>query len=105
MNARSEKHVSRTQDYTTTLEAEEIDNELSEVFENLDEELYGVQTLDQGTDGYQVHAANSQVNINYDAENSGSETELYMEFSGAAPLVDRIYNHFTNEVEDELDLI
>jgi len=100
MNYPAEQHRSRTEEYTVDRNKETADQALDEFFTALGNRE-GLELLDTEENGqeteYSFQAANSSAQASYSAEGLEGRTEVSIEFYGAAPLVDRLYNSFSAE--------
>lgn len=105
MNYLAEQHRIREASYQTGKDAEAVEAVLDRFFEGLDGRE-GLELLDAESDGegkeYSFRAANSSADVFYRPD-SGDGAEVEVEFYGAAPLVDRLYNHFSQNPEVELE--
>lgn len=94
MNGSSEKRVTVNEICQLDTSAEEVDESLGKYFEELEDQMYGVEAIETGDQEYVFEAVGSQVDVLYELEEQDDETELDIEFTGSEPLVERLYGDF-----------
>jgi len=94
MNADSDERVFLIETYTAATPVEDLDESLQTYFESLEDEMYGVEQINLEDEQYTFTAVGSEVDIDYELEETEGTTELDIEFAGAKPLVQRFYKEF-----------
>ncbi|MFB6158817.1 MAG: hypothetical protein ABEJ95_04120 [Candidatus Nanohalobium sp.] len=85
----------RNETYLVESNLEEVEEAFEGYLEGLEDEMENVEAVESEED-YSFNAAGSRVNISYGLDEFREGTKIEMEFSGAGPVVDRFYNHFSD---------